>query len=842
MRAIQTDYRYFSAIGLAIALLTIAQTANAQIVPDRTLPANSTATPEGNTLRIDGGTRSRSNLFHSFEQFSVPTDVRALFNNSPEVQNIFSRVTGNTLSEIDGTLATNGTANLFLLNPNGIVFGENARLDVGGSFFATSAERIDFANGSEFSTVNPQSSSILNVSVPVGLGFGSSPGTLVNRSRVMTPDFTGNLNASGLQVQPGQNLALVGGDIQLNDGHITAFGGRLELASLTANNAIALVPDGTGWSLGEIATNNLADIDLANLSEVDATGIGGGAVRVRGRHITLSGGSKISSLTLGDLSGQPVEVEASESVRVLGTTDIPGLFEPAEAQFGILVPQRSAINTNTFGAGDAGDIEIQTRELIVRNGGQITANVFIPGTGNGGDLLVNASESVEVNGVVEVGLGGESPFGSDRFLVEINGASSLGTVTGTTGDAGNITINTNRLRVVNGAVNTANTFAQGKGGNLVVNAAESIEVGGTSPNGVVLSSMTASSVTAGEAGDVELNTQRLLVRDGGQVSAETSGFGAGGNLTITATNRVDVISNPDLNIISQITAGTDGAGSAGNLLIETGRLQLNDAGEVTVSGEETGSAGNLTVLADTVSLNRSLLNATTQAGDRGNIFLQADTLLMLRGSEVTTNASGTANGGNIEINAAVLTLLEDSQIAANAIEGRGGNINIETEGIFNSAESQISATSQLGIDGIVEVRQPDVDLQSDLATLALDFVSPDRVVADSCLDRRGRQQGYFTVSGTGGLPPTPYQDFSGSYQVMEVRSLGEIDVSSPSAGVSSPERDTWTVGDPIREANGSIQTEDGRILLETQSRQTAIAPATDFVCPSNQSESPVSSD
>ncbi len=141
-----------------------------QVMSDGTV--NTIVTRSGNVFTIDNGTTSGTNLFHSFQEFSIPTGGTALFNNAANIQNIFSRVTGGTVSNLDGIIRANGTANLFLLNPNGILFGSNARLNLGGSFIGTTAQAIKFADGTEFSAI-PTASPLLTMSVPIGLQMGT---------------------------------------------------------------------------------------------------------------------------------------------------------------------------------------------------------------------------------------------------------------------------------------------------------------------------------------------------------------------------------------------------------------------------------------------------------------------------------------------------------------------------------------------------------------------------------------------------------------------------------------------------------------------------------------------
>ncbi len=209
---------------LTTVIWAIPLTVTAQIVPDNTLGnENSTVVPNQNIRgidsdRIDGGAVRGGNLFHSFEEFNVDVGRGAYFSNPDNIINILTRVTGGNISEILGTLGVLGNANLFLINPAGIVFGPNARLDVGGSFFASTADGILFENGIEFAASNPEAPPLLTINMPLGLNIRENPGTIINRSVAIDR----NNNSIGLQVQPSNTLALIGGHIHLEKGILTA--------------------------------------------------------------------------------------------------------------------------------------------------------------------------------------------------------------------------------------------------------------------------------------------------------------------------------------------------------------------------------------------------------------------------------------------------------------------------------------------------------------------------------------------------------------------------------------------------------------------------------------------
>ncbi len=792
----------------------------AQLTPDTTLGGENSVITPGVIInrqpadRIDGGASRGANLFHSFSEFNLNDGQRVYFASPTGIENIITRVTGANASNILGTLGVNGAANLFLINPNGIVFGKNARLDVRGSFFASTASSLVFADGNQFSATTPQSPPLLTVSLPLGVQFGATPKPL-------------EVQGSTLEVPSGRTLGLVGGEVSLLGGKLTAPSGRIELGSVAANSVVSLNPINNDWRLSYEGVQNFQDIQLSEGAVVDASGEGGGDIQVWARSLLLSEESRLQGLTLGAQPGGTININASQSVELTGTgtytKDLSlfsaGLIRPANLRNGLF--------TLSYGSGAAGNVVINTPSFIARNGAFVATSTL--GTGQGGNLTINASDNVELT------------------------ASALitGTGLGKKGDAGNLTVNTGRLLVRDYGVLATTTLGTGRGGDLTVNASQSVELIGNDPilmssGARFLTGLFSSSLADGDAGDVRVTTQRLLIRDGAAIGASTAGKGQGGNLTVTASETVELSgSSPDGKAESAIaaTAETGSTGKAGNLSVQTRQLILQDRGRLSVRSRGTGDAGNLEVVADSIRLNNqgSIAAATTVAGEGGNIRLQTQSLQLRGNSIINAEAGGSGNGGNIAIDTDVLVALEYSNITANADQGAGGRVQIDTQGLFLDRTSKITASSDLGINGVVDIDTSVRNVEASLPALEENVVSPDQIIAVSCLARRNYKRGSFTVTGSGGLPSTPYGAFTDSYPLTDVQAISQNNAAAaghddsveeshtqnfrPSDRTSATERVP-----PLQEAQGMFVAADGRVILVTAAQLQALAKADDLVC------------
>ncbi|WP_166482563.1 filamentous hemagglutinin N-terminal domain-containing protein [Scytonema sp. UIC 10036] len=885
----------------------------AQVIQDATLPNPSIVTGNGVTDVITGGTQAGTNLFHSFQQFSIPAGHTASFQHNPGIANIISRVTGSSASNINGLIevlqigSNSSSANLFLINPNGIIFGSGASLNIGGSFVASTASSIKFDGNREFSAINPKANSpLLIVSVPIGLQFEANPSRIVNQSK-----FTdANGETVGLSVKSGKTLTLVGGEIEILEGGLTASGGRIELGSVASPSLVSL---SAGFSLGYEGVENFQNIQLQK-ALVDATGDAGGNIQLVGKNVTVSDETTIFLGTYSKNGGSIVI--KSEQLDVQGS---------------------AFIGTDTYGLGTGGDITITTKNFLVQNGSQVA--VWTSAQGKGGTLTVNATDSIKLIGTSAKGIasnlgtlsrsegtGGNVAINTKKMMIQ-DGAtvasasldSGLGgnmTVTATDldfsgvnalrpsrasgifstasdiGNGGNITVTASRLSLQQGAQVAATTTSSGPGGNVTVKASDSVIAIGTSRSGKAFSASNGDSLSSGlfaqtsgegragqltietsrlqvfdgaqintftrgdglagdllvRADDVELagvalsadgqlipstiapvvpsglfastrpnskgngatltlETKRLSLRDGAVVQTSTLGSGDAGNLIIKASESVDLTGTAKGGIyptsIQSLSGGLPGTnyigfpeatGEGGNVSITTGNLTVRDGAQVAVSSLNPTSnakgAGNLQIQANNIFLdNKGKLNAETASGDGGDIDLQLQKLLFLRNGSQISTSTGTAeqggDGGNININAKngfiVAVPNENSDITANAYSGSGGKINITAAGIYGMVQrtrqdlvrllkpnnpSEINP-NLLSTNDITAISQTNPNFNGDtsvntpdtepldLIPLPVNLVDASQQIATGCTSGNRQARSSFTTIGRSGVAPSP---------------------------------------------------------------------------------------
>ena len=809
---------------------------------------------------IAGGLRdgagSGSNLFHSFSTFNIDTGATVIFTD-PGVTNIFNRVTGTGNSNIDGTLKVEGAANLFLLNANGILFGENAQLDIQGSFLSTTADSLVFEGDARFSTSSFALPSLLTVNVPLGLQFGSSSSpiriqgsghNLTYSSRNFT--IGRGTPTTGLIAANGQALAFLGGDVAIRGGNLIADSGSLAIGSLGKNEFVPFTSNGSGWNFDYSKAADFGNISLSQQASLDVSGNDAGLINLQGRQINLSEGSAIIANVLDSGSGQ-IAINASESVNLTGVN----LSATQRMPTGAYVE----ISPSATGDGNS-QITVKAPALSLTAGAQM--GLSMAGSGRSGSVDIAAS-SIAVDG-------GSNATPSGLFAAVL---PVFGPLPGATGQGGNLNINggldtnreqlsADRLSITNGAVISAETYGAGNAGQLDINAKD-IEVLGFNAGGPssLLSASRVSSIPplpsgSGNGGKINIETERLIVAEGGQVSVATNSPNTAGDIDIRASESVELRGAVEQGRSGLFALARVGPGAGGNIEVKTDRLSLLEGATINASNFSssssgpppgTGPAGNIRVVASDIMLkDDSLITTNTVAGDRANITLQSDSLVLRGSSNISTNATGTATGGNVNIDTLALIALENSDITANATDSFGGRIVVNAETILGTAyreqltaESDITASSALGpaFSGSVELNSPEVDPTDGLTDLTAGLAAADQIAA-AC---ENIDSNTFVVTGRGGLPENASQLLTSQSIWNDFRPIENSDnfveqknnvvatnnkfedVSTIDSSAESPavvEAQTWSV------------TREGEVVLGVYA-EAPIAPQYSATCRSN---------
>lgn len=788
--------------------------AGAQVVPDKTLGKERSRVRNNHpSQEITGGAQRGSNLFHSFQEFSVPKGKLVYFRPQDNIANIFSRVTGKNISNIQGTLQVIGEANLFLLNPNGIIFGKNAQLSVGGSFIATTGESFVFGNGNEFSAKNPQGAPLLTVNVaqPIGIKFGDKQRIMVKQS------------PQSLGVDEGKTLGLLGGNIDIEETQIKAPVGKIILGAIGGNNTVNLTESATGsYSVSYNGIKNFGDISLSKGAKVYTDGKG--SIEIQGRKITLTEMSQIYSTNNETQAGGNISITAKEikakgfETKIFTNSNDLGVGGNIIIETGKLdISLGAQILTLTSGPADSGNIKITAGDeikiqglsknldgsirvsglftlvnsgatgkggniivttptkLLLTEGSAITATTS--GEGNGGNIQITAKEALTATGLSK---DSDQNIYTTKISTEVQQQGE--------GSAGNINIDTGTLTLSQGAQISASTFSQVDGGDIRVNATQQVTLQGVQFQKNNLGKIVAytSGIFArvqenafGEGGDITINTPKLTILDVGRISTSTLGVGNAGNIIVNASQEVILrgaqVSPDGVFQPSSILAGVSAlaSGKGGNITIDTEKLTLSEGAQISATNRRPqGIAGNVKIKAGQVSLadRASVLTNTTQ-GDGGNISLSADKLLSLRQqsniSATAGNDQSPGNGGNINIDAQFIVSnpIENSNITANAFSGSGGQVNINSKGIFGiqanvvgtQVTSDITASSTNGPQGTVTINTPKV--QPKIGVINLTSQPIVYRFIRLCENKNRDQTLEFYSIGRGGELPPPEQSF-----------------------------------------------------------------------------------
>ena len=740
-----------------------------------------TVTVHDHKVKITGGTRPGDgvNLFHSFDQFSVGVGDTAQFltaTPSFPTSNILSRVTGATPSTIFGTIDTTSypSANLFLMNPAGIVFGANATLNVGGSVTFTTANylRLAEANGSNAGIfhADPTVTSLLTNAPVAAFGFlGPNPAAIAVQSK--------------LTVAPGKSISLVGGNqgfssrnvslpdgVTVVDGYLSAPDGQVNIASVASPGEILAgslnqTSNVSGQSFGALGEVRISQSTIINNGE------GGGTIFLRGGHLV------IDNSTIGANTAN-IDLHAS-SIRI--TTTTLGTRTATAANAGhvtlgasgdITIDSSLVGSESTTSSGNAGNIEFSseggnislTNSTLTSQANNISSgrsgNIKIAAL-NGDILLIhsNVFNRAHVTGT----LGNIQINARDLFLRDESKIG--GDNTSASAAPGSFTIELDgHLNLAGGSFINTGSFGSVASADLIIRAPE-ILITGTATDGFK-SGLYTSTISSGEGGRLRLFTGNLQLTDGGILSSRSligdAGeipSGRGGVISVEGLRS----SGPSITIDgpgSGITASAEGTGAAGDILVKASSVTMTNNATITASSTGQADAGKIDINAGQHLdlLDNSSITTTTQSAQAngGNIDIRAvDRVRLVNNSEISTSVMGAeGSGGNIFIDPKVV-VLQDSTVTAQAVGGTGGNITFVTPLFLADSASIISASSQRGVSGTVTIQSPTSNLSGTVGQLASKTNPPQVLLQNRCIALAGGEQSTFILSGRDTVPAEP---------------------------------------------------------------------------------------
>lgn len=725
----------------------------AQVVHDGTVgPAGMVSGPNFTIPAAAGATRG-NNLFHSFSQFNLSQGDTATFTGPATIKNIITRVTGGRTSTIDGTIDTTGIpgANFFFINPFGVTFGQHAKVNVSGSFVATTADYVKLADGGRFDARNPANDVL--TSAPVS-AFGFLGPTVAPIT--LTGTLGDQYGVESIHVDPGATVALIGGDIKISTTTITATDGRIAVVSVGSAGELAFDSADPAAPVDTSRFTTLGSIQIANSTYLDGSGNHGGRVVLDGQIIRLSDHCVIDAQAFGDGTGLGVSLRARDSVELTGQTTI-------------------AADNN--GVGTGGNIDLTARSITLDNS-------FLETTVQGGGVGGN----IDITGAT----------------IQLLNSSVLGAQTLFSTRGGNISIQAGNLVLDQSSVTTETLGGQAGTISITAKAVVLDHGGGISA---------ATSFGSDNGGLIQLDCQSLTLRNGGQISVESDSAGAAGDITIHAATITITGSNLDpFTGISGRTLSPDaGGGSGGKIQITTESLVMQHTGALiaTSTDGDGGAAGDLTIHAATVVVDHgaSIQSVSQNTSAAGAITLTAaDSVLIQDGGKISV-AAPQANGGDITLTGGRSIQVHDSQISAQA-QGNGGNIHLTAPGTIYLLHSQVNAqaghdggnvtvdpqfivlngsvintsavhdggnltleakfifiapkhatsllySGQSGVDGILTISSPNTDLTGDFTPLDAPLLDAEALLKPHCSVRLPRGVSSFTRAGRGGWPIEP---------------------------------------------------------------------------------------
>ena len=734
--------------------------------PARALPGPTFMIP-ANLGRQVGG-----NLFQSFSQFDLTNAQSATFTGPPNVQNILSRVTGGSASSIDGKISSQiQGANLFFVNPAGIMFGPHAQLDVSGSVAISTANYVKMVGGGRFNANLGGQDSLTSAPVSAFGFLNATPAPVAIAGQNSFESFQIIPGPAFATLSPEKSLSIVSGDININGGYITGAGSGVNLISVRSAGEVQLDITKLSGAIDVAQFSTMGDIRLTGFSLIDTSGSGGGPISIYAGNILLDH-SVLSSNTFGSVPGGGINIVARANLEVNGDNSFP--FN---------------ISTTTTGPGKAGDINASAASITL-NSGKIASGTE-ENSGNGGDInLTAAAVSLDNGAMLSAATSGEGNSGNVTIAADTlqanNSFNALDTSTDGSGNGGNISVRAGSV-TLDSARFLARTSGTRNGGTISV-IANTLILTGTA--GEIQTSFDTDTFGSGMGGNINV-TAISLILDGGAFMTDTIGAGNGGNINVTAesasldnnaaisaasggsgdggtVNMITDVLQLDSAVIST-TAFSTGAG--GNVSVTAGNLQLTDRGKIASSTNASGNAGDVHVnaasmiidgtggkLGETGIFARSPRPIAGSAGNGGSVVVTGNQLLLENRGAISASSSNAAPAGSVQLTLEALTVEAASSISsANTGRGPAGGVMVCTSGpVTLKHHGKISTSSNRAKGGDISLSSNGIvklESQSRITASAgtdggnITITAPDLVyIADSSITATAGTNG----GGTGG--------------------------------------------------------------------------------------------
>jgi len=792
-------------------------------------------------------TRSQSNSGTSGNGGSIVVDSKSgniILNASGLLSSAFS---------VDGVAGNGGS--LSLSAPNGSIISDPANTSF---LIAVGVSQTGASSGNGGKVTLTAKNQIRNLEIFTLSSSGQAGKVEING--------TGDLTIANLQISTSKELTIPdpfnpNQKITFDTGKIGSSGdiAIAGLSNLTFNNSLFNTATQGIAPAGNISITSPSLITFQNsqiFSNTNSIGNAGVITVTAGTGLTVENNSKITALTsalipeagsAGNIIFNAPILKITDGSLILAGTNGTGtggnitINAPTSVDLTRVLDAFPVLSVQTNNAGKAGNIVINTPILTLSDKARITATASATATNpdGGGSITLNASQ---MNLFGTVGVFAETQGISPAGTLRLNPYSNL--------DYINIALAPNSQI-------SASTSSIGNGGDLFITAPQSIAIAG---QGKLAVETTGLMDNAGKAGNITFTTKQLTLTDGVLVSASTSGRGKAGDIFVkaddftisngaqiqTATSSIGDSGTIDVRVVNQFNLSgsktglfantlANSTGRGGDIFIDPQSVTLRDGAQIAVGSLGAGIGGNITLISNFLTLlNGSSITAETASANGGNITLNIPSILLLRyGSQISTTA-GTAlaggNGGNINITAGFIVALpnENSDIFANAFTGNGGNINLTTNGIFGlefrpvlTPLSDITASSQFGVNGTVNINTPGVDPSKGLTNLPVDISDASKLVAQKCL--ADRQDSAFVITGRGGIPASPADVISGN-NLQENFGTPTNQLANQSSQLMSQSPNKQISSDRIVEAQGWTINPDGGVSLVAEVPQATPAP------------------